>query len=694
MDKLNLIWIEVEGGAGGGALQVSGRRPPIDNVPFPAVHLSNLVCGWISTVGSVSGMLTGISPAYLLSDHVSKGSMADEKRFDLLHKPYPVFLEGEGYQVKGVSLFLCFREQIPFFYERHEGVGPDMLCRVPDNYTPRVKSTYYCEKEKKPLYRYEDVEDCSNLALSDDVILERVRAIAGSLDDSRPSAFFIHLNEADCIPELFGILSENGLTAENSVMVVIGDHGFPGDRFAYSNNVIQGRFSHDKGMTEHDLRIVGYLGYPGCKETAYEDVCISWDMMPTVATLMGYDASRVLPAATGKSLVPYLSGYETSPKRVLRVDNRYIKQDNLKVVCFLDEKYRYVFRYSSAWGDSPYYNYYQRPVPYTEELYSREDLNEEFNLIYSPEHLPVLQRFRKHFAQTESEIIRHHFGEDVFAYPALNRIRFGLPERYRSTESGRLPVSQEAVVKGLMAALKMDIQQKGYSKVALVGTASDVEKLMVSGVFSKGDFVGRVSPKIDNLTGMLEGVEVETLSESDYDCLVLVSYDHEAGLYRECRRLAPGVPILSPYRTLPSSMPGASPLVIPDEGLLEYFRTRAGVIYGAGGRTRDFLKQGGAGVLGMTFRAVFDSSPALHNTELEGVPVLTYPQLGTKDIDQLDFDYFLVSSIAYNEIVKDIMPWTLQGKKIFRLNSALQIEADPLPRGGTWQPFLRDEGVL
>ena len=126
-------------------------------------------------------------------------------------------------------------------------------------------------------------------------------------------------------------------------------------------------------------------------------------------------------------------------------------------------------------------------------------------------------------------------------------------------------------------------------------------------------------------------------------------------------------------------------ITVPDQDLIEYFQNNSGAIYGAGGRFRDFIEQGGYADMGMNICAAFDSSPQGHGSVVSGIPVYTYSKLETKEIDELNFNYFLIASTFYSSILKDIQHWTLRGKKIFLLNDKLKIEPDPLPRQGTWQ---------
>lgn len=682
--------MQIEGGGGGNVLPVPTSPTPLKNVPFPAVHLTNLVCGWTSTIGSVSGMMTGVSPAYLLKNHVPKGQAADESRFSMPHSPLSKILKDDGYHVDGFSGLLCFREQIPFFGERHTGVHEEMLCHVPSDYAHKESIHPKGMAGNNPLYRYGDVQDCPNASIEDDVILERVRGAVSELDGKAPIALFIHLGTSDTIPELFHILAENGINSNNSIILVLGDHGFPGERFNIAQSTVSGKFAHDKGMTEQDLRIAGFVGYPGCVDKKFESPCISWDMAPTIAELLGYDADEIFPAATGFSLVPYLNESTKYPLRTLRIDNRYIEQEELKIVCLLNDQYRYIFRYCTNWSDSPYYNYHLEPVPFSEELFFRDDIDEQNNLLFSPQHLPILQQFRALFEETESAIMQHHFGNNVFSYPPLNRVRFQVPEPFRNTINGRIPVSEKRVYKGLVAALKLEMQEKNLLRPLLVGSPQEIKSFLDCSVFNARELIAAVTEANDREIAGLPVVDLKDIETLEYDCIILGSHTNEFFLYSKWNTLnSRNVPLLSPYRRLQTALSPNWPIATPDEELLDYFRTKSGVLYGAGGRCKDFIAHGGYSDMGMKICAILDSSPEKHGTDENGIPIYTYSQLSNHDIEALEFDYFLVSSYLYREILKDIQHWSLNGKKIFYLNKDLIIEPDSLPREGTWQQALK-----
>jgi len=672
----HLIWVHIEGGGGGCALPVVGRPSPLASVPYPCVRLTGMVCGWVSTIGSVSGLMTGVSPAFLLKNHISKGQAADGSRFSLPHDPLPVFLEKQGYQVEGFSTFFSFREQIPFFYERHTAVRGTSLCFVPAPYaaehgcTPAGKHT-----DGRPLYHYGDVAGCTNITAPDSTTVERVREALAAMDTHAPRALFIHLGERHALPDLFDTLWNAGFSKDNSVILVMGDHGFPDERFGVAGRTAYGnKMPHDKGMTEQDLRVAGFLGFPGCKNTNFDRLCISWDMAPTVLALLGHDPAAVMPRATGMNLTPHFADAAAYPARTVRMDNRYVEQEDLKVVALLDEHYRYVFRFRPHWSGGPYYSYYLDARPCPEELYRRDDLDEAENLVFSPDRLPVLHEFRRRFRETEEAIIAHHFGSRVFAYPALERARFHIPEPFRNTDLGMVPASQDRVVKGLLAALRLELEQLGVRRPLLVGPEADTSALLAHGVLQAGSFAAVTA----------DGPETVT---AEYDAVVLGSLPRELELFARWRTaVGDALPILSPYRRLERRFDPAWPLAIPDGDQLDYFRSHAGVIYGAGGRCRDFLARTGHADMGMTLRAVLDSSPALHGATEGGLPVYTYSRLSKDDLLALEFDYFLIASFAHFSILKDIRHWTLRGKRIYYLAEDLRIQPDHLPREGSWLP--------
>lgn len=686
MSRLHLVWIQIEGYGGGMGLPQEGMRPPFTPPLESFIRFSNIVCGWVSTVGSVSGLLTGVTPALLLRDHVSKGKSVDESRFTLPHEPITRMLAGHGYQVEGLSGILCFREQIPFFMESHRGVRPGMLARTSPVGPALARAT---PVERKPLIRNE-VEGFPFFPLSetapespfltDQAIIERVHNLSEELKTDAPKALFFHLNQGDLLDELLAALASIGVTPDNSVIVMLGDHGYPG-----GVSVECGRQfpmpTHDDSMDEYNLRINAAVSFPGCVSREFSPLCISWDLAPTILDLLGFNPDVELPKATGLNLAPWLRNeVQEYPRRVLRIENRYMGQMTKRAVCLIDDDWRYIVRPGHSYDA---YGYLPYTLPGREELYCRDDREGVNNLVYSPKSRPVLDAFRREFSKGEAEMMRRVFGEDLLAYPLFKEAldRPSRPDR-RESRFGEPFVGSDRVFSGLLALLGTEVKRLGVRRALLYGAGEHARALLAHPEFQGLPIIGLVDddPRSDVLN-TLPVMRPEQAAALDYDAVVIGSHRYETLLYHRCLDWkAPAARVLSVYRGL---LDGADPLLsMPDAETASALRTHPCVLYAAGGRCRDFLNRADFQELGLTVKAILDSDPAKHGLEINGLPVYCYFMLDGEQLLALDFRNFLVCTDAFDDIMAFLAVWDTFGKKFFKLEPSLKV--NPLVRFDPW----------
>lgn len=697
MNRLNLVWVQIEGYGGGMALPQKDMRLPFTPPMAPCIRFTNLVCGWVSTIGSVCGMLMGLTPTLLLKDHVSKGKQADESRFTLPHQPITRILRDRGYQVEGLSGIICFREQIPFFMESHRGLRPEMLGRTSPFGATQAKGKPAWRRVKVrnepdgfPFFPLSQIDGEAPF-LADEANIERIYNLAHELDNAAPKALFMHLSSDEKLPELMTALASVGITTDNSLFVMLGDHGYPGGSSVHCG-VGCPMPTHDDSMDEYNLRISGAISFPGCQAEEFEKPCISWDLAPTVLDILGIEPQAVLSRTTGINLAPWLRREDMDfPARILRVENRYIGQMIKRAVCLLNTDWRYIIRPGHSYE---HYAYLPHTLPGREELYRRDDLEGDYNHVFSPKHRPVVEAFRREFSRTESEIVGTMFKDDCYAYPPLKDAldRPVRPDK-RSSKFGEPFAGPDRVFSGLLCLLRAELSRLGVQRALLYGAGEHALDLMRHPEFAGIPVVGLVddAPQTQSLGG-LPVCRPEQAASIGYDAVILGSHRYEQVLYLRCLEWkSPGARILSAYR---GPLDDADPLLTaPDAEVASLLRAHPCVVYAAGGRGQDFLNRPDFQELGLTVRAFLDSSPEKHGREINGLPVYCYFKLSAEQLLELDFQSFIIATDTFDEIMSFLSVWDAFGKRFFQLAPSLRVDPAIRYEPWAWRPQPRQRAV-
>ncbi len=168
-----------------------------------------------------------------------------------------------------------------------------------------------------------------------------------------PHAICIHVF-AQLTPAILEVLQAAGITRDNAVIVIAGDHGHPN----YDLEGRQWRGAHDFECDEMNTHVYCRLAYPGSQPGRVAMECSTLDILPTVAALL--DLEPALPDGfgplLGRNLRPVLEGREPEAPRTLRITNRYHAQLRSRVVALR----RGGFRYQYMHPDNVYLHDYHR----------------------------------------------------------------------------------------------------------------------------------------------------------------------------------------------------------------------------------------------------------------------------------------------------------------------------------------------
>lgn len=153
-----------------------------------------------------------------------------------------------------------------------------------------------------------------------------------------PHAICIHVF-AQLVPAILEVLEAGGITRDNAVIVIAGDHGHPN----YDLEGRQWRGAHDFECDELNTHVYGRLSIPGLAGRMISMPCTTLDFVPTAAHALGIEMPRPesLDPLLGCDLLPVLEGREAPFERTLRIANRYHAQLRSRVVSLRREGFRY-----------------------------------------------------------------------------------------------------------------------------------------------------------------------------------------------------------------------------------------------------------------------------------------------------------------------------------------------------------------
>lgn len=647
----NLVWIIVEGGGGGASMVENNERPqPVTALPFPTIQFENCVTSYNSTAGSFRGNLSGFPAVLAWEDHLSLSRLEVDPslKIDLPYPPLPTQLKERGYKVQGFSFYPPLSLAIPFFY--------DDSCSHMD-----ITSKKY---------------------LTSDEVLNKVKTYCSTLDKTHPNALLIHLRNGKKPSDIINECIAAGLTEDNTIFILMGDHGFPRNGFdLFSGNH---KTFHNLALTDPDIHVVAHLHYPGCNHTPFKQLVSSLDIAPTIAEIIGLSPETDMAEAEGISLVPYLENRErVIPERILRIDTHYINQEKYRTIGFVTEKYRYIFRFSNSWGLYPFYNYYPQSNPFTEELFRRCN-DESENLVLSPSHYEVLTMFRDELLKTEEHVATQFYNAS-FEHPFVKNSFFGTTESYRGDLLGSTPATEETVQEGLYARMEKKIRKQGYERTFIYGEAKGIQMAIDMNYIDAHQYAGIITVG----EGQIENTSIpvysdEALTRGDlFDCLAIVSFSKETRLLENIISLDLQCAVISLFRDLCNEEQQLPVVATRDLSVINYFQNKKGIIL-----AKDYVKLdmfiANTKKLSIDIVAVFTTKDTEEDSFC-GIPLYNYFSQSTEELFSTNFDYILVPQPEFARTIPIIKPIVYHDKKIFQILDNQVIHPDSYPPKGSWE---------
>ncbi len=155
-----------------------------------------------------------------------------------------------------------------------------------------------------------------------------------------PHAICIHVF-GQLVPATLEVLEAAGITRENAVIVIAGDHGHPN----YDLEGRQWRGAHDFECDELNTRVYCRLSLPGVAPRKIAMPCTTLDLVPTMSRALGIEMplpERFGPLL-GRDLGDVIAGREPESERTLRIANRYHAQLRSRVVSLRSDGFRYQY---------------------------------------------------------------------------------------------------------------------------------------------------------------------------------------------------------------------------------------------------------------------------------------------------------------------------------------------------------------
>jgi hypothetical protein len=538
---LNLVWGILEGFHGGAALGAP-NHPPLTEVPFPAVRFTNMVCSAPSTTMSLLGLLSGTNPIRLRASHLSKGAV-DSSDWRRSHPQcLPFLLEKHGYKNVFLSWVKRFGATSPVFPDGGEGLTDELVAL---NATLDSLRGGYGEPLQSMFWLPE-------------VNQARTRNVLRKYRHEGPGAFVIHAACKNDLAFFFAELETIGVSHRNSVMLVVGDHGWPRNLALLQQrrpDIIDRRVTHDTDLDETNIRVVGFLGYPGIEPREIHSLTSALDLYPTIVRLLGLQQAQPAGETDSRDLTGLITGTDNPAgfdRGVVRIDNRYLDQKTNRITVLVNDGYRYVVRPSTDWERNPFYKYRLAETPHREELYARADVDEQRNLARHPAYRDMLEQFRIHFRKTETEAILSHFRRDLFAY---HRLAPSLPwNGSDGPATGHRPHEPALLLKAASYDLR-EFARRGIPTVAVCGDGPFVDWLIRAVSAPEGMNLVPLTPQTalsplerSTTSGLLvcwphpEGRQLGPAIDALYDITIVRSlFGAIADTVGELRRIAPFV---------------------------------------------------------------------------------------------------------------------------------------------------------
>lgn len=303
----------------------------LDGVLNPFISFERLYTCSTATASSVAGGLSGIPHVFHSLSHIKKTDLEAPKAgknfpslFDILRK--------RGYNVSGFHIF--------------KDVGPGFI--LPDFGQGHNKKI---DSWPSPIPSHLNY-------------VSPVARLENHLNKSKetPHAIFIHLF-AQATPAVLEILNENGITFENTIFLIIGDHGHPNWDFDGK----EWPAVHDIEVDALNTQIFGRFYYPGCKNLDMNMPCSNLDFFHTIMTILDIPMQNDFEYTdmTGNNLLPYFEGKEQKNNRILRNSNRYHFQLGTRTIALIGQNWRYEYMHFSNIFLNDYFkiNYFRRYHP-------------------------------------------------------------------------------------------------------------------------------------------------------------------------------------------------------------------------------------------------------------------------------------------------------------------------------------------
>ena len=239
-------------------------------------------------------------------------------------------------------------------------------------------------------------------------------------------------------------LLKGGGLLDNTILVMNSDHGYP-DPTRQLSFYERRKFGHDLIMTDDNILTPLFLSYPGCRPNSITTPVSLLDISPTILELIGLPNLYEDNGYThfGNSLMGYIKSSKKKNTHVMRIDNRFIFQDN-RMAAVRDSRRKYVRSFEDS----------------LEELYDLEkDPGELNNLIQDGRYEDELEDFRNVMYQQELAIYSHH--ENV-----LNSY---LEKIIRKNEKSLIILGEPH--HRFISMMSTLLYKKGYEKIYLTGRA-------------------------------------------------------------------------------------------------------------------------------------------------------------------------------------------------------------------------------
>jgi len=361
MDFKNIIWFLVDSVRNYYTdLDERGRLEVMDELAIDAVNFETAITSAPSTIMSVSSMMTGVGAMYQSRDY--RTFKYNKSKL----KSFPLILKDNGYTIYSLI----------FFPE-----GRRFLKQMFSN---------ICENNWQSIYS-------GNEFWSNDQMNEILKDI---LSDNLKEPFFLYVHY-NCrndpgtnnkIEKGLDMIKKAGYF-NDSVIILNSDHGYP-DKSRNISFYNKRKYGHDLVMTDDNILTPQIIKFPGIGPKHIKNPISTLDIVPTILDYLDLNNSLDFKNfyISGKSRLPLIYGNDDSNTDIVRVDNRFIFQNN-KVVALRDNSFKYIYYYET--GKQEFFDL-------------AKDIEEENNLIDSIEYNTEITRFTEKLKEQEDALIKFH----------------------------------------------------------------------------------------------------------------------------------------------------------------------------------------------------------------------------------------------------------------------------------------------